>query len=385
MKAILGGRILLPDSIVAGGAALLYDTKIQGLVDAQSIPEGCEIIDAKGMYVAPGLVDIHIHGYLGEDASDGDPEGIRRIARGIAQNGVTSFLPTTMTVAKAQLCKVFDMMRGLREESRQPGFLGAEILGVHAEGPFINENKKGAQSAENIIPPDAGFIRDFADIIRLVTIAPEIPGALDFIDEISRETDIVLSMGHTDATYEQVVDAVWHGISHVTHTFNAMTPLSHRAPGAAGAALTCPVSGELIADTFHVHPGLFTLLARAKGDKLVLVTDCTRAGGMSDGVYDLGGQQIFVNGIECRLSDGTIAGSVLRLSNAVANLRAHTDLMINEAVNAASRNPAAVIGQKNKGSLEAGKDADIILCDEQFGVHQTIVRGETVYLREATS
>ncbi len=379
MKAIAGGRILLPGALIEG-RALLFDGEILDLIDPQDAPEGCEVIDARGMYVAPGLVDIHIHGYLGEDASDGNAEGIRKMARGIVKNGVTSWCPTTMTVPKADLCQVFDMMRNLREESRQQGFGGAEILGVHAEGPFINPSKKGAQKADNILAPDAGFILDFADILRIVTLAPEMDGAMAFIEEITQKTNILISMGHTDASYETAVDAVWHGLGHVTHTFNAMTALNHRAPGVVGAALTAPVTAELIADMFHVHPGIFSLMAKAKGEKLCLITDCTRAGGLADGTYDLGGQAIYVKGIECRLADGTIAGSVLKLNNAVANMRAGADLPIWDVVNMASRNPAMAIGETRKGVLEPGKDADIILCDEAFRVHRTIVRGETVYM-----
>ena len=378
MKAIVGGRILMPDAQVEG-KALLFDKAIVGLCEPNELPAGCETIQAQGLYVSPGLVDIHIHGYLGEDASDGDAEGVRKMARGIAANGVTSWLPTTMTVAKEKLCEVFDLMRGLREESRSEGWNGAEILGVHAEGPFINPEKKGAQAGENILPPQAGLVRDFADILRIVTLAPEMEGAMAFIEEISRDTHVVLSMGHTAATYETAIDAVWHGVSHATHTFNAMTGLNHRAPGVVGAALTSPVTAELIADTFHVHPGLFSLMARAKGDKLVLITDCTRAGGMADGVYDLGGQEIFVKGIQCRLADGTIAGSVLKLNQAVANMRAHTDLPLWAVVNMASRNPANAIGETRKGTLEPGKDADILLCDETFGVRRTYLRGELIY------
>ena len=378
MKAIINGRIIMPDALVEG-KALLYDTKILGLVDPDALPADTEIIDAQSMYVSPGLVDVHIHGYLGEDASDGNADGIRTMARGIAKNGVTSWLPTTMTIPKVKLSEVFDMMRGLREESRSDAWDGAEILGVHAEGPFINESRKGAQKADNILLPDAGLARDFADILRIVTIAPEVEGAMAFIKDVSDNTDLLISMGHTDATYETAMEAIGLGLGHVTHTFNAMTALNHRAPGVVGAALIGPVTAELIADTFHVHPALFTLMARCKGDKLVLVTDCTRAGGLADGVYDLGGQEIFVKGIECRLADGTIAGSVLKLHNAVANLRANTDLPIWEAVNAASRNAANDIGETRKGTLETGRDADIILVDEAFQVQRTIARGETIF------
>lgn len=382
MKAIVNGRYLLPDGLVTERVALLFDDRIHGLVSCGDLPADCETVDAKGMYVSPGLVDMHIHGYLGEDASDGNAEGIRKMARGIVRNGVTSWCPTTMTIGREMLQTVLSGMRGLREESRAQGFMGAEILGVHAEGPFINPSKKGAQNEAHIIPPDAPLIREYADIIQVVTIAPEMEGAMAFIDEITRDTKVLVSAGHTAASYEVATEAVWHGLSHITHTFNAMTPLNHREPGVVGAALTAPVTAELIADTFHVHPGLFQMVARAKGDKLVLITDCTRAGGLKDGTYDLGGQAIYVKGIECRLEDGTIAGSVLKLNNAVANMRAHTDLPLWEIVNMASRNPANALRVSGKGTLEAGKDADILLCDEAFGVHRTIVRGETVYTAE---
>ncbi|MDR0898586.1 MAG: N-acetylglucosamine-6-phosphate deacetylase [Oscillospiraceae bacterium] len=381
MKAIRNGRILMPDGQVEG-RALLFDETIIGLVNPDDLPSDAEIIDAGGLFVSPGLVDIHIHGYGGADASDGDADGIRQMAAGIAQNGVTAWCPTTMTVPQEKLRAVFTQMRALREASRAPGWQGAEILGVHAEGPFINPSRKGAQKADNILPPDADFLRPYADILRVVTLAPEMPGALDCIRIIAGETTILISMGHTDASYEQAMAAIAAGLHHATHTFNAMTGLSHRAPGVVGAALTAPITAELIADTFHVHPGLFPLMLRAKGDQLILITDCTRAGGMADGEYDLGGQPIFVKGIECRLSDGTIAGSVLKLNHAVTNLAKHAALPLYEAVRYASHSPAKAIGEANKGTLEPGMDADIVLMDVDCEVSRTIVRGRTVYQRK---
>lgn len=379
MQAIINGRIVMPDRVVTG-QALLFDEKIAGLCAPDALPSGCAVIDAAERYVVPGLVDLHIHGYMGEDASDASAEGVRIMARSIARNGVTSWLPTTMTVSKQQLCAAFDNIRTLRQESRTPSWDGAEILGVNAEGPFINPARKGAQSGEHVLLPDPGFVLDFADVIRIVTLAPEMKGGLDFIDTLRSRTDILVSIGHTDATFEQAKAAVEHGAGHVTHTFNAMTGLNHRAPGAAGAALTLPVTAELIADTFHVHPALFPLVAKMKGEKLCLITDCTRAGGLSDGEYTLGGQPIFVRGIECRLADGTIAGSVLKLNSAVKNLLDYAGLPVWEAVNCASRNPAAAIGQANKGTLEAGRDADIFLCDDRFAVSRTILRGKTIFM-----
>ncbi|MDY2873575.1 MAG: N-acetylglucosamine-6-phosphate deacetylase [Eubacteriales bacterium] len=379
MKAIVNGKIILPDSIVEG-RALLFDEKIAGL--SETVPEGAEIIDAKGRYVAPGLVDIHIHGYLGEDTSDGSVEGIRKMAEGIVKNGVTAWLPTTMTVSYDDLRHAFDAVRVLMDKKNNPK--GAQIMGVHAEGPFINPSKKGAQAVEYIRPADAPFLIENSDVIRIVTIAPEMPGALDCIREVTEKTSILVSMGHTAANYETAKAGIEAGVRHATHLFNAMTPLNHRDPGVVGASLADDrVSTELIADTFHISPDLFGLVAKVKGDNLILITDCTRAGGLEDGEYTLGGQPIFVKGIECRLADGTIAGSVLKLNNAIRNMRDHTSLPLEQIVRMASINAARCIGlDKTKGSLEAGKDADIILADENFAVSETIIAGETVWAAE---
>ncbi len=374
MKYIINGRIVMPDRIVEG-KALAYDEKISGCVD--TVPEGAEVIDAGGNYVCPGLVDIHIHGYLNEDTSDAKPEGIKKMAYGIAQNGVTSFLPTTMTVSEEEIVAALNAVRSLKEESKT--WDGAEILGVHAEGPFINPSKKGAQKEENIQKPNAKFLLDNADIIRSVTLAPEMDEGHEAIKEVARSSDILISMGHTGAGYEEAVSAVNDGVSHATHLFNAMTPLAHRDPGVVGAALATDVSVELICDTFHIHPGVFSIIAAQKPGKLCLITDCTRAGGMPDGEYSLGGQPIFLKGIECRLADGVIAGSVLKLNVAVRNVLEHTTLSIPEAVAAASYNPAQAIKAYNKGSLKSGCDADIIIADEKFNIKRTIKRGNTIY------
>lgn len=374
MKAIINGKVILPNGIVENKAVLFTD-KIIGMVENVQA-QADEIIDAQGLYVSPGFVDVHIHGYLGEDASDGDAADLEKMARGIVQNGVTSFLPTTMTVAWDELEAAFEVIRHLLPESKKAAWPGAEILGCHAEGPFINPGKKGAQPEGAILPPDADKLLRHRDIIRMATFAPEMPGALEFTQSIRRESGMVLSIGHTDASFEQAMAAMRAGADHVTHTFNAMSALSHRAPGTVGAALCSDAYCELIADTFHVHAGLYPLLHRAKGDHLVLITDCTRAGGLKDGEYTLGGQPIFVNGIECRLADGTIAGSVLKMNDAVRNYRDHAHVPMHEAVNCASLYAARSIGvSARKGSLEDGKDADIVLLDENCGVHGVYVGG----------
>ncbi len=377
---ITNGKIVLPDTVVLG-KALAFDEesgKIESVVDAA--PVGSKCIDAKGGYVAPGLVDLHIHGYLNEDVSDGNAEGLKKIAYGIAKNGVTAFLPTTMTVSKPEIVAALDTARSLKAESKS--WDGAEIIGIHAEGPFINPGKKGAQAEENILPPDADFVLEHADIISSITIAPEMDKDHACIKRLAAESNILVSMGHTNADFDEAMSAARDGACHATHLFNAMSPLAHRNPGVVGAALASDnVSVEVIADTFHINPGLYGIIAKAKGDKMVLITDCVRAGGMPDGEYELGGQPIYLKGIECRLADGTIAGSVLRLNAAVKNVLDYTDLPVHEVFKMATLNAATAIHCADRiGSLENGKDADIIIADENINIIRTIKKGRTIYV-----
>lgn len=378
MKCIINGKVILPDR-VADNLAVVFDSKIQKLADINDIDvSDYEVIDAGGKYVSPGLVDMHIHGFLGADVSDGDVDGIRLMAEGIIKNGVTAWCPTTMTVSKAEIEAAFDCARTLKSSSE---YYGARILGVNSEGPFINSKKKGAQAEEHILRPDADFIKANADIVKLFTVAPEVDGAAECIAEVKADTNVLISMGHTDATYEQAAEGIANGVRHTTHLFNAMTALSHRSPGVVGAALSdSRVSTELIADTFHVNKGIFNMVAKLKGDKLCLITDCIRAGGMPDGDYTLGGQPVHKEGIQCLMADGTIAGSVLNLNDAVFNLYDNSELEIYEAVACASLNPAKALGEDGEiGSLEEGKRADIIIADEKFAVSMTILGGEIRY------
>ena len=378
MKAIVNGRILLPDREIRG-KTLMFEDRIRGIADPDDA-QADEVIDAEGAYVCPGLIDTHIHGYRGYDASDGDEDGVRGMAEALTENGVTAFLPTTMTVPKKQLETAFCRIRRAAEKSRLPGFRGARVIGCHAEGPFINPAFRGAQAGSSILPPDAEWILRYADVIRIMTYAPEMNGAEEMASAVRTDGRIRLSIGHTGATYEQASHAVENGAYRFTHLFNAMTPMHHRAPGTVGTALTTGAYTEVIADGFHVHPALFPMLHREKGDRLILITDCMRAGGMPDGNYMLGGQQCTLRGIECRLPDGTIAGSVLTMNRAVKNYRDSARIPMYEAVRAASLNAAESIGAgKETGTLENGKRADIVLMDDECNVLRTFVGGTEQY------
>ena len=378
MKAIVNGKIILQDRI-AENCALLYNDKIEGVVSNNLVPSDAEVIDAQGGYVAPGLIDMHIHGYLRKDVCDGEEESIRTISNGLLANGVTGYLPTTMTEDMNVICKALQVCRDLQEESKT--WNGSVILGCHAEGPFISESKKGAQDAKYILKPDASFVKEYKDIIKVITLAPECDTE-DFsaIREICRDTDVVVSMGHTSADYETAMAGIDAGVKHTTHLFNAMTPLTHRAPGVVGAALNGDVSVELIVDTVHVNPSLYDMLWKLKGRKLCFITDCLPAGGLPIGEYTLGNQKIFYDGTICKLEDGTIAGSVLHLNKGVWNVYTNSEIPLYECVNCASLNPATVLGlDEIKGSLEAGKDADIIITDNEFEIIKTIISGDVKY------
>ncbi|MDD7412787.1 MAG: N-acetylglucosamine-6-phosphate deacetylase [Eubacteriales bacterium] len=376
MKAIVNGRIVLPTRTLTG-KALLFDDKFRAIVSPEEIGDA-QVIDAGGKYVVPGLIDMHIHGYLGNDSSDGEVSELVAMAEGLAKNGVTGWLPTTMTISYDALRKAFAAIR----EAMKPGVnpKGATILGVNSEGPFICVAKKGAQNEAYVKPLDVEFLEEYADIVRVFTVAPEEKGNMEAIRRIAAETNMLISIGHSDATYEQAVDSIEAGVRHATHLFNAMTALTHRKPGVVGAVLNdARVSTELICDTYHVNPALYEMVHALKGDKLVMITDCLRAGGLEDGEYDLGGQTVVLKDNLCRLLDGTIAGSVLTLNKGVYNVLRNTTLPVHECVKMASLNPASALGfDKTKGSIEVGKDADFFLADETFDTFGTFIGGEQV-------
>ena len=376
MSVLKNAKIVLENRILEGKALLLSD-KIEGIINENEIPEDVEIIDCEGGYVTPGFIDLHIHGYLGKDVCDATAESIRTIAGGIVENGVTGFLPTTMTVDMSVIKGALDACREVKNCGE---YYGSQILGVHAEGPFISASKKGAQDERFILKPDADFVKANADIIKIITLAPEEDEGFAEIKRMADETDVVVSMGHTSADYKTAMESAKNGVKHATHLFNAMTPMTHRAPGVVGAALNSDVSCELIVDTYHVDPALYEMVYKMKGRKLCFITDCLPAGGLPEGEYTLGGAKIIYKDNLCKLEDGTIAGSVLKLNKGVWNVYNNSTIPLHECVNCATLNPATTIGVADKkGSIEIGKDADIVVLDDEFNVKKTIIGGVVRY------
>lgn len=380
MKCIYNGKIVHKNEVLEKMTILFEDKIIAIVPEEEGLSKADVIIDAKGNYIAPGFIDIHIHGYVGRDTMDGTVDSIKKISEGICENGVTSYLPTTMTMSKERIVAALESVRN----AKKMDIKGAEILGVHMEGPYISETFKGAQNPDYIVNPskeDVDFIKSYEDIVKHITIAPEIPGAKEFITTIHNDTQITLSMGHSAATFKQAMEGIECGICHATHLFNGMSPLHHREPGVVGAALTSDISCEAICDTIHINKGLFPFLVKTKGpNKFVLITDCMSAGGMEDGDYELGGQKVILKDGAVRLEAGSLAGSVLTLNKALKNIMDATGLGVEEAINFVTINPARTIKVlEHKGTLDIGKDADIVVFDEDVNVKLTINRGMEIY------
>jgi len=371
MIAIVNAKIIT-DKEVLVGYNLLFGKKIIRV--NRELPIWAKVIDAKGLYLSAGFIDIHIHGSAGFDVMDATPEALSAIAKSILQTGTTSFLATTMTMSKEAIQEALTVVQNHKHED------GAKVLGVHLEGPFINETKHGAQNPEFIQKPSFELIEPYMDIVKMITLAPEVEGGEAFIKYLKKSYPaVLLSIGHSDASYEATKESFIWGVSHVTHIFNAMNPLHHREPGIAGAVLENEqVSCEIIADMIHVHPLFFNILYKLKKEQLVLITDAMRAGCMHCGEYDLGGQKVMVKEGEARLEDGTLAGSVLKLNEALKNFHKYTDITLPELLATVTSIPARKLGLK-LGALEEEYAADFVLFDEEFKIYKTFVDGEEVY------
>lgn len=383
MNAIQNGILILPNEhgrfVAQTELVLCYDERIMSIVPAAEFTaEGVDkVIDAAGAYVAPGFVSVHIHGCDGADTMDEDADALGKIAAFQARTGVTSFLPTTMTCAYDAVERALVRIR--RAMTEKPH--GARILGSHMEGPFISPAKKGAQDEQYILPPTFAKIAPYRDVIKIITIAPEMLTEENFI-ESCRKSGIIVSLGHTAADYETACAAFARGATHITHLCNAMTGLNHRKPGVLGAALDTDANCELIVDNVHVHPAMQRIIYAAKrGTHIIPITDSMRACGLSDGVSELGGQKVYVNGTRATLADGTIAGSVLRMNDGLRILRENLGASIPTIVEMATRTPAEELNVYDKlGSLTVGKYADIVIFDEDFRIRRTIVGGTSCFV-----
>ena len=380
MKAIKNIKLITTEGIQEN-QAVVYDQTIQEIIPEKQLPPSGAVIDGGGAYLSSGFIDLHIHGCAGYDTMDEDDQALRVIANRLVSTGVTAFLPTTMTMDRARIERALDRIAAAM--TGEPG-QGAQVLGCNLEGPFLSPENKGAHDERYIIGPDLDWLQPYLGVIRVLTVAPELDGALDFIQQLVA-AGVVVSLGHTKATYEEASKGIAAGASLITHLFNAMTPLHHRQPGVVGAAFLHEVTCEVIADNIHSVPEVQKLLAKIKpAEQLVLVTDAMRACLLDDGTYDLGGLVVQVKQGQARLVDGTLAGSTLVMNQALRNFYRNTGLPLAEVVKMATLNPARSLRlDHRKGSITPGKDADLVLWDEDFNVLMTIVAGETVYTSRA--
>ena len=335
-------------------------------------------VDLCGAYVIPGLIDIHIHGAVGADFSDGNQEGLDRMAAFLAKSGVTSFLPTSMTLPYETLSAAFQTAKNRIDE---PLDGCARVLGIHMEGPYFSEKKRGAQNAAYLKKPDPDGFRALYNgcggSVRIVDVAPELEGAAAFTKEISSFCKV--SVAHTDSAYEDASAVFAAGADHLTHLFNAMPPIHHRKPGVIGAASEREdIVAELICDGQHIHPSIVRLAFRLFPGRICLISDALRCCGMPDGAYELGGQTVYLKDNVARLEDGTIAGAASHLFRDLRNAVAF-GIPLKDAINAATLIPAKEAGYGDSlGSIEKGKHADFVICDPELQLQQVFIGGNSL-------
>lgn len=372
------GGYFSPQPLYACGDRIVTEAEYLAAEDGESREEF--VFDAAGGFVIPGLVDLHFHGCMGSDCCDGSEEALRTIAEYELRCGVTAITPATMTLPEDRLAEI------CRTAAKFSDPQGADFCGLYLEGPFISSAKKGAQNAAYIRAPEAPMFTRLMELsggrIRTAAIAPEAEGALDFIRTFAGKVRI--SLGHTTATYDEAMEALSCGASQLTHMFNAMPPFTHREPGPIGAAADSPhCTAELICDGIHVHPSAVRAAFRLFGDeRIIFISDSMRAAGLSDGVYDLGGQDVTVRGNLATLSNGTIAGSVTNLMDCVRTAVLSMGIPLASAVKCASLNPAKALGiSQDHGSLSPGRYANLVVLSEKLTTRAIFHHGTPVQLR----
>jgi N-acetylglucosamine-6-phosphate deacetylase len=391
IKAILAGVVYTPAEEIPNGVILIDGQHIikVGRREKTKIPASATVIDAGDCVVVPGFIDMHIHGAAGHDLMEGTPTAVAAVAAYLARHGTTAFLATTVT---ASLERTLQVSRSLAEiicalhsaHGASEKIAGAQPVGIHFEGPFINVTKRGAHPASEIQKPStetlARLLVAASGTAKVISLAPELDGALAVL-EFARSRGLRVGIGHSNATYEEAERAITAGATHAIHFYNAMRPFAHRDSGIIGAILTDDrVSAELICDGVHVEPAAIRLLVKAKGlDRLVLISDSLSAAGMPDGDYPLGDFTVHVAKGVCRTVEGNLAGSTLTLDAAARNLANYTGASYPECLPCVTLNPARILGmEKQKGVIAPGADADLAVLDQNYQVRQTYVRGQPV-------
>nr|WP_246566530.1 N-acetylglucosamine-6-phosphate deacetylase [Tissierella simiarum] len=377
-------NVVTPYEILYGFAVALDNSKIVNIDKEDQFNEENfnKVIEGKGNFLSPGFIDIHNHGNSGYDIMDSTEEALDAISDFHLKNGVTSYLGTVITSSYEDMIEAMKNIVNYKNKEDK-----AQIIGIHLEGPFFNIDKKGAQPAKHIKSPNLEEIENILkvakDKLKMVSLAPELEGALDIINFL-KNNDVTVAMAHTNATYEDSKKGIAHGITVATHLYNGMRSFSHREPGVIGASLTDDrVYCEIIYDRIHLHDAAVEIAIKMKGqDKIVLVSDAMRATGLADGNYELGGQKVIVKKGAARLESGNLAGSTLNLRKAVYNMVSKLNIPIHEAVRMASLSPAKAIKVDNyKGSIEIGKDGDLIIFDKDININTILVGGNVAWER----
>ena len=383
MLAFSAGKLFTPVEVIEHPLLLVEHGRVLEIVDRKSreVPAGVSVSDLGDATIAPGYIDLHIHGSAGHDVMDDSAEALPAIEQFIARHGVTSYFPTTVTAPLEATFRALDRLASSierRERSSNREFQAFPV-GIHLEGPFINHARRGVHPPEHLLAPTLSLFEGFWQAarghIRMMTIAPELENAPEVITEAARR-GVCVSLGHSDAEFAAAERGIVAGATHATHTFNAMRPLDHRSPGILGAVLTDPrLTADMIVDGVHLDPAIVKLVADAKGPRqTVLITDATSATGMPNGRYHLGSFEVDVCDGKCTLN-GKLAGSVLTMDRAVRNLSRYAEWKLPQAVTAASENPARVGRITNKGILAAGADADFVVLSPEGDVLRTFVGG----------
>lgn len=377
-KIIQHVKVHLPHQILPSATVWITNgklTRIEPTQEMEKIEGDDERIDGKGMWLLPGMIDVHIHGANGYDMMDGTEDSIQEVSRACAATGCTSFLATSVSSTMEDLLNMIRSVKSVigREQ-------GARIAGIHLEGPYLNPKRKGMQNEKYLRHPNLEEIKlifqEAGSLIKMVTIAPELPGGLELISYL-KEQDVVIAVAHSDATYEEAKLAFAAGASHVTHCFNGMRPIHHRDPGMIVAAFEEPhVSLQAIVDQVHLHPAIVRLMHRLKGPAgMVLITDALQAMGLGDGTYMFGGHHVTVSEGIARLADGTLASSTVTMNEAL-RLTVANGISMEDAVHMASTTPARILDLSHKGKIEVGYDADLVLMDESYQVQWTMIEGK---------